>query len=228
MRRATLTIGTLCWLGVIGAMPAHAQTTPHSAPTAAREETIDGVAARIEDDVILESEVRELSSFQTLVEGQAKPRSEIIRELADQWIVRGEATAVKNPPPSAAEVDIAYQQFMKQFGSPEEFQKRCDTAGITEAAIRRELAQQLYVLHFLDYRFRAAAQVDDKQVEKYYDEEFAPQLKAKGEKVPSLEEVEDTIREVLIQRAIDERSTKWLDDTRDRLKIDIVPQGSGS
>ena len=68
----------------------------------------------------------------------------------------------------------------------------------------------------------------DKQVEKYYDEEFAPQLKARGEKVPSLEEVEDTIREVLIQRAIDERSTKWLDDTRDRLKIDIVPQGSGS
>src|SRR6202021_1069161 len=55
------------------------------------EETVDGIAARIEDDIITESEVRELSAFQELVDGKPKPRSEIIKELADQWIVRGEA-----------------------------------------------------------------------------------------------------------------------------------------
>src|ERR1700733_15220973 len=52
---------------------------------------IDGVAARIEDDIIMESEVRELSAFQQLVDGKPKPRSDVIRELADQWILRGEA-----------------------------------------------------------------------------------------------------------------------------------------
>ena len=46
--------------------------------------------------------------------------------------------------------------------------------------------------------------------------------------MPPLDDVEDTIREVLIQRAINERSTKWLDDSRDALQIDIMPQGSGS
>ena len=215
-----------------GALPAHAQSVPHSEPSAVREDAkslpIDGVAARIEDDLILESEVRELAAFQKLVDGEAKPRSEIIRLLADQWVVRGEANTSKFPPPSAAEVGNAYQQFIKQFGSLEEFQKRCAAAGITETAVRRQLEQQLYLAHFLDYRFRAAAQVDDKEVEKYYDDEFAPQLKARGEPVPALEEVEDTIHEVLIQRAITERAMKWLDDTRERLKIDIVPQGSGS
>jgi hypothetical protein len=40
--------------------------------------------------------------------------------------------------------------------------------------------------------------------------------------------VEDTIREVLVQRAINDRAEKWLDDTRQRLKIDIVSEKSPS
>jgi hypothetical protein len=189
---------------------------------------IDGVAARIEDDVILESEVRELGAFQVLSDGQAKPRNELIRELADQWIVRGEANTAKFPFPSSEEIENAYQQFVKQFPAPEEFQKRLASADLTEAAVKRILAQQLYLAHFLDYRFRAAAQVDGKQIEKYYNEEFAPQLKALDEPVPPLDDVEDTIREVLIQRAITGRAEKWLDDTRQRLRIDIVTDRSPS
>jgi hypothetical protein len=46
--------------------------------------------------------------------------------------------------------------------------------------------------------------------------------------VPPLEDVEDTIREVLIQRAISDRAAKWLDDTREHLKIDVVDQGAKS
>ncbi len=171
-------MGVLFWLCGLGAMPARAQSTAHSEPGAAREDSkalpVDGVAARIEDDIILESEVNELAAFQKLVEEQTKPRSELIRELADQWIVRGEANTTKFPPPPAAEVDSSFGEFAKQFGSPQEFQKRCADAGITEAAVRRALEQQLYLAHFLDYRFRAAAQIDDKEVEKYYNDEFAP------------------------------------------------------
>jgi len=40
--------------------------------------------------------------------------------------------------------------------------------------------------------------------------------------------VDRTISEVLIQRAISERAAKWLSDSRERLKIDIVSQGSAS
>ena len=100
--------------------------------------------------------------------------------------------------------------------------------GLTEPAIRRILSQQLFLSRFIDYRFRPAAQVDDKQIEAYYNEEFAPQLKAKNQAVPALDAVEDTIREVLVQRAISDRAAKWLDDTREHLKIDIVMQGAAS
>jgi len=152
----------------------------------------------------------------------------LIRELADQWIVRGEANTAQYPRPSQADVDRAYAELVKQFPSPEEFQKRRSSAGLSEAAVRRMLEQQLYLSHFIDYRFRPSAQVSDEQVQNYYRDEFAPQLKARDQPVPPLEDVEDTIREVLIQRAISERATKWLDDTREHLKIDVDPQGGAS
>jgi hypothetical protein len=88
--------------------------------------------------------------------------------------------------------------------------------------VRRLLGQQLYLSRFLDYRFRPAAQVTDQQVEDYYNTEFAPQLKAKNQEVPPLDDVDDTIREILILRAIQQRADKWLADTRDRVKLDIV------
>jgi hypothetical protein len=227
--RAGIIVQAAAWLLVAGVSRTAAQREipPVSAPAAlpAGSEVVDAVAARIEDDIITESEVRELGAFQRLVDGQAKPRADVIRELVDQWIVRGEADTAKYPQPTRKDVDQAYQGLLSQFKSPEEFKSRCARAGISEAAIGRLLAEQLYLSHFLDYRFRPAAQVDEKQVEAYYNDEFEPQLKAKNQPVPALDDVEDTIHEVLVQRAIDDLSKQWLDDTRGRLKIDIVSDG---
>jgi hypothetical protein len=216
----------LLWLlGV--ARPAQAQrplfsVLPPDPPTERGAQTVDGIAARIEDDIITESEVEELGSFQKLVDGHAKPRAELINELADQWIVRGEADEAKYPEPSQESVDAAYAQLKHQFGSPADFKQHCEEAGIGEIAIKRMLMQQLYLAHFLDYRFRPAAQVDQQQVESFYEKDLVPQLKAKGQPIPKLDDVQDTIREVLIQRAITERSTQWLDETRANLKIDVM------
>jgi hypothetical protein len=225
MRRALLIFGCIGWF----AGPAASHAAPQDPPAAtasADEQTVDGVAARIEDDILMESEVRELGAFQQLVDGSAKPREELIRELADQWIVRGEIETAKYPPPSAADVDRAYAQLAGQFGSPEEFARRCAAVGLSEAAVRRMLQQQTYLSRFLDFRFRPAAQIDSKQIESYYNDQFVPQLKAKNQPIPPLDDVEDTIREVLVQRAINDRSTQWLDDTRSRLKIDVVTHGA--
>jgi hypothetical protein len=205
------------------AVSAAARSLAAITPQAAQ--TIDGIAARIEDDVITESEVDELAAFQKLVDGSSKPRGQLIEELADQWIVRGEAEAAKYPEPSGVTVDAAYQQLVSQFSSPEEFKARCAAVGLSDAAIRRMLVQQLYLSRFLDYRFRSAAQVDEEQIETYYNKEFVPQLKAHGETAPPLESVEGTIREVLVQRAIADRANEWLDETRARLRIDVMPEG---
>jgi hypothetical protein len=191
-------------------------------------QVIDGIAARIDTDVITESEVRELAAFQTLVDGSAKPREQVLSELSDQWIVHAEAETARFPHPSDADIDNAYTRLSKLFATPQEFTQRVAAVGLTEAAIRRQLDAQLYLSRFIDFRFRPASEVDDAAVKKYYDDEFVPQLKQRNEPVPTLDKVQDTIREVLIQREINDRANQWLADTRAHLEIDVLPTPPGA
>lgn len=188
---------------------------------------IDGIAVRIGSDIITESEVQELAAYQKLMDGKSQPRADVIRELIDQWIVRGEATAAQYPKPPTADTDKSFASLEKQSGSPGEFKQRCADAGISEEAVRRILTRQIYLSRFLDFRFRPAAQIDSTQIQKYYDDDLVPRLKAKGEKAPPLSDVQAKIREVLIQQEIDALSKQWLEDTRSGLTIDILPQGEG-
>lgn len=232
MRRALLIFGLSASLLAFAAVPSRAQLPdgpiPQLPPASFDKSTqqIDGVAARIEDDIITESEVRELGAFQALLDGQSKSREELIRELADQWIVRGEAATANYPQPSSEDVNRSYSQLEKQFPSPDEFKRRVSAAGLSDAAVRRMLAQQLYLARFLDFRFRPAAQVTDQQIADYYKTEFAVPLQKRGQPVPALDEVNDAIREVLVQRAINDRATSWMDDTRERLRIDVIKPGT--
>jgi len=202
-----------------------ASTSSANSVASANARLIDGVAARIEDDIITESEVRELAAFQLLVDGRAKPRPELIQELADQWIASGEARVAYYPEPSEEDVNLLFEQLRAKFPSADEFHKRAVEVGLTEADIHRLLQKQLYLSRFLDYRFRPAAQVDQKQIEAYYNDQLVPKLKQQGQPIPPLEDVQEAIQEVLVQRVISDRSTVWLNETRARLKMDILAEG---
>jgi len=225
MRRAAFILVCFSWFAGQAAVRAQSAPAPSPGPAANGAQIVDGVAARIEDDIITESELTELAAFQQLVDGRAKSRDELIRELADQWIVRGEAATAKFPQPTKDEVDGQYAKLGELFPSAEEFRKSCAAVGLSESGVRRLLTQQIYFSRFLDYRFRPAAQVDQTQIRAYYRDEFTPQMKARGQSVPPLDDVADAIREVLVQRAINDRAKQWLDDTRARLTIDVVSQG---
>jgi len=54
-------------------------------------EVIDRMVARIENDVILLSDIRLLASYQLLVDGKSETDADILDRLIDQWIVRNEA-----------------------------------------------------------------------------------------------------------------------------------------
>ena len=114
----------------------------------------DGIVERIEDDIITESEVRELEAFQRLFNGRAMSRVDVIRELTDQWIIRNEAGVNRFRQPSAEAQEHAFQDFSQRFSSPKEMQARLMEAGLTEAALKRLLGEQLYLSSFLEVKFR--------------------------------------------------------------------------
>jgi hypothetical protein len=195
------------------------------------QRVVDRIVAIIEDDIITQSEVRELGRYQVLASGRqgspATSESEVLSLLIDQWIVANEARTARFPHPGESEVDRAMQHMAAQFGSPAAWQARLNELELRPATVRAILERQLWLTRYLEYKFRPAAQIDPAELEKYYREELAPRLTSNGGTVPSLASVEDQIRELLIQRDINARASRWLAESKSRLKIEVHNGGKG-
>ena len=95
--------------------------------------------------------------------------------------------------------------------------------GFPPAQVRQMLMRQIYVERYLDYKFRPSVQIEPADIDAYYQKELLPELAKKNQPAPSRAEVEEQIREVLVQRGISELTAKWLDETKSRLKIELAP-----
>jgi hypothetical protein len=186
---------------------------------------VDRIVARVEGDIVLQSQVRELAAFQQLIEGRAESDDRLLEELIEQWMVETEASASRFPEPAQSEVDRELQRLQEHFGSSESYAARRNELGLSSTQVRSLLARQIFVERYLDYKFRPSVQIESSDVDAYYQKELLPELARKNQPAPGRSAVDQQIRELLAQKKITELTAKWLDETKSRLKIEITPGG---
>ncbi len=186
----------------------------------AAQEIVDRIAARIENDIILLSDIRALSHYQQFLDGKSETDSQILERLIDQWIVRTEANVSRFPQPSDADIDRDLERIQKSFASKEEYEARRKQNGLSAAEIRDMVARQLYLSNYLDSRFRPGVQIDPKTIDEFYQKSVAPRAKARGEEPPPLDAARDLIQEALVQRGINDQADQWLIESKARLHIE--------
>ena len=207
-------------LHLVGAVVASILCATVCARVAPAQIVVDRIIARVEGDVILLSELRELGEFQTVVEGQPQPQDKRFDELIDQWIIEHEAHAAAFAEPSDADVKSAREKLVQELGGAQQFESRKSAAGLSDAALDRQIRRALFFSRYVDYKFRPSAQVDSDAVEKYYKEQFVPQAQARNQTAPPFDSVSDQIRELLVQQEISARATQWLGESRSHLRIE--------
>jgi hypothetical protein len=190
------------------------------------QEVIDRIAARVESDIILLSDIRALARYQQLVEGKAENDAQILDRLIDQWIVRNEADTAQFPHPSDADINAGVERVQKSFTSAVEFETRKEQIGLTDGEIKTMVAAQLYLSNYLDSRFRPSARVDSKDVQEFYEKAVVPRAQERGQAAPSLDTARDYIHEALIQRSINEQAERWLNESRSRLRVEKFLEAS--
>jgi hypothetical protein len=184
------------------------------------QEVIDRVAARVESDIILLSDVRVLARYQQLVDGKSESDAQILDRLIDQWIVRNEAETARFPRPSEDEIARGVERVQKSFPAPAEYEARRKEIGLTDADVRNMVSSQLYLSNYLDSRFRPSVKIEPKEVEDFYEKAVIPRAQARGQAPPSLDAARDYIREALVQRSIDEQAERWLNESRGRVHVE--------
>ncbi len=206
-KRHHMFVGALLVLSVGGGWQAHAQNV------------VDRIVARVEEEIILQSDVERLARYQVLVDGKAEGDAAILDRLIDQWIVRKEAEASRFPAASDSDVERGMLRLTRSFAKPEDFVAQRERAGLSEADVKQIVTVQAYLSNYLDSRFRPTVQVDEKAIKDFYEQAVIPRAKARGQEAPSFETARDVIQEALIQQGINEQADKWLKESRDRLSI---------
>jgi hypothetical protein len=191
------------------------------------QDVLDQIAAHVESDIILLSQVRALSRYQLLVDGKSESDAAVLDRLIDQWIVRNEAETARFPHPAEIEIAHGVEHLQTSFASPEEYQARKAQSGLSDKEIQRMVEEQLYLSNYLDSRFRSAVQVTAKQVEDFYQEAVVPRAKARNQAPPSLDASREYIQAALVQRGIDEQVEIWLKESRGRLHVEKFVKETG-
>jgi hypothetical protein len=186
----------------------------------AAQETVDRIAARIENDIILLSDIRALSRYQQFLDGKSETDAQILDRLIDQWIVRTEANVSRFPQPTAPEIERSVERVRKSFTSTTEYEARKKQIGLSDSDVREMAAAQLYLSNYLDSRFRPGVQIDPKTVEDFYQKSLVPLAKGRGQEPPPLDVARDSIQEALVQRGINDQADQWLIESKARLHIE--------
>jgi parvulin-like peptidyl-prolyl isomerase len=188
------------------------------------QEVVDRIVARVENDVILLSDIRTLSRYQQFLDGKSETDAQILDRLIDQWIVRTEAEVSRTPRPSEEDIDRNLASLKNSFVSEQEYEARKKQAGLSDLDIRAMAAMQLYLSYYLDSRFRPSVQIDPKAIEDFYQNAVLPRAKARGQDPPTLEAARDSIQEALVQNGINEQAERWLKESRLRLHIEKLQE----
>jgi Zn-dependent M16 (insulinase) family peptidase len=206
---------SLLWLAALLLLPGRVSLA---------QEVVDRIVARVENDVILLSDMRELSHYQMFVDGKTEGDAQLLERLIDQWIVRNEASVSRIAQPSDDDVQRSLERLKRSFSSPEEFEDRRKQSGLSDGDVRRMMKSQLYLSNYLDTRFRPSIQIDDQAVEEFYETRVIPRAKSREQTPPTLDAARDFIQEALVQKAINEQADKWLKESRSRVRVENLLQ----
>ena len=184
-------------------------------------ETIDRIAVSVGNRVITTSDIERQIRVAAFLSG-TKPdlspesRRKTAEAMVDQKLVRAELEASRYPESAPAELDAAYADFKaKYFKTDDEYRRALAEYGITEADAKEELHWQRTWSGFVSLRFRAAVQVNDEDVQNYFDKTVAPAARAaKPGGSVTVDEFRDQIRAKLTGDREDQQLNEWLTETR--------------
>ena len=192
-----------------------------------RAEIIDRVAVVVGKGVITESEIlREirLTAFQNAqpLDFSAASKRKTAERLVEQHLIRAEMNATSYPAPAQEAIEQTLKEIEGRFPNAERYRQELERAGVTEDELKAHLQRQISTLRFLDFRFRPGIQIGEEEIDRYFDQRLAPELRRAHPGVEfSLADYRSQIEDTLIGERVDKASDEWLKGARDHTRIEF-------
>ena len=181
-------------------------------------ELVDRVVAVVDEDPILLSDVERALALEARPPQEGESRAARERQaldgLIEQMLRQHEIARFGYEDAPLGEVDRQLTAVRSRFPDDAAWRAELARLGLDENQVRSLLAHQLSVLRFVEERLgpRVFVSVDD--IRAHYDQRLVPELRAKGEPVPPIEQVRESIRAVLKQERLNAEIDRWTAELR--------------
>lgn len=182
-------------------------------------ETLDRVVASVGNLAITSSDVEAEYRFELFLKGaspapllDAATFERICDRLIEQKLLAQEAEADGVDGAELLEgAKQALGEVHRQYSGEEAYQTALRALGSTEEQVLNGLQDQVLTLQLIDQRLRPAAWVERPEIEDYYAKTFLKDFTQRNPgPAPSVDDVEEQIREILVQQKIDKLLAAWL------------------
>lgn len=192
--------------------------------------TVDRVVASLGRTAITASDVEREYRLELLLEGKAsttEPAGEVLDQVRNKIIdrvlleeeVRSSGIQVNPNDPSVTE---RAQDAHNKFATKQAFEDALSGVGMSEGELQQYFANQAAVLLLIDRRLRPEVSVEPAEIEAYYQGTLIPELqRQKQDQALALSDVEDRIREILVQKKINVLLEAWLEHLRNERDVKL-------
>lgn len=198
---------------------------------------IDRVAAVVNGELILESDVdeeRRFAAFQPYRDQRtAFSRDKAMERLIDRALILQQAKLQQETPINDAAVKTELDKLRKDIPAckryhcetDEGWKKFVEEQGFSLADLADRWRERMEVLRYIEERFRQGIRITDAEIRDYYQKTMMPEYAKEKVAPPQLDTLSDRIQEVLLQQRVSTLLQDWLKSLRAQGSVSI---GSGS
>jgi peptidyl-prolyl cis-trans isomerase SurA len=193
-------------------------------------ELIDWVVAIVGNNAVTSSEVAlqlRLEAFlnkRPIDDSSQTSEQQVAERLIEVNLIEKEMRMTNFLPVKDEEIEKELQALQRQdYLNRRAFMGVLERYALTERDLRTFLRRQMNVLRFIDFRFRTGLDVDKKTVETYYKDIYKISVQQlEGRDPEPLEEVHESLKEIILQTKVDELLDDWLKLLRTTTRVEYV------
>jgi peptidyl-prolyl cis-trans isomerase SurA len=200
------------------------------------EVTLDRVAAIVNGELILQSDVdaeQRFAAFQPFRVAKAVTQEQLINRLIDRTLIRQQMALQPQQPITDAEVDDELASLRKSI--PKCVAYHCETdagwqkfvadQGFTMQELHDRWKLRMEVLRFIEERFRMGIRISQEEIDDYYKTTLIPAYQKENATAPAESAVTSKVQEILLQQQVDKLLDDWLATLRAQGSVTVLKPG---
>lgn len=195
------------------------------ASSAGATDTIDAIAATVDDIVVTISDLDRLEVVFLVPridqESRETYRKRLLEHLIDRILQRRDIRRFSAIDVDPKAVDGYVDVLSRMHGSDEDFDRVLQRVGMTVDDVRDVIAMELEVRAYIDERFAPLVFIPQEDVERHYEENVAAPRRDAGLPVQPFAEVREGLRDQLRSEQLKVEVDQWTRQLRSRANVDV-------